>query len=439
MRLKLRRYCGITNVCIFFNFNCVEMLMMYWFLIIAKTGVLNSDNNDIYLRPGDNTTLKCPHSTGDVQWLFTAKIAKNTPPIVTVSENKIISPSFEFRENFNITRESEKYYLIINNATKHLEGTYRCCSNNSSEKSDKFELRLKEAPFNVTVMNTINGTVQGKENENLTLGCYTLGGIPRGRTIWYHEKENLTMIEDDNEWANFSIIARKEHNGSIYTCVVQHDMLTSPLNRSVNLDILYSPRIQSLMWPHGLIALGQHVNITCISVSNPSKVEIQWTKDDQSVDSNRTVEYVFEEETNRPSNQSDRILMQAFQSVVSTITIEKVMKTDAGAYTCNVTNSIGTTNETILLFVQDTDRSEKTTTEISPILIYLVVCCCAVLIFCTSAQMYSCFKSGKLQKIFGQRIVVEIIAPGEAVNLQNLDPTEDLLEMETNHYMEIEF
>ncbi|CAC5378739.1 CADM2 [Mytilus coruscus] len=367
-------------------------------------GVLNGDNNETYLSPGDDTTLNCSHSTGVVHWMFTPK---NTS-FVTVSENKIISPALEFKENFNINHESEKYHLIINNATKHLEGTYWCCSNNSCEKGDKFELRLK-------------------------------GGIPRGRTIWYHEKENLTMIEDDNEWANFSIIARKEHNGSIYTCVVQHDMLTSPLNRSVKLDILYSPRIQSLMWPHGLISLGQHVNITCISVSNPSKVEIQWTKDGQSVDSNRTVENVFEEETNRSSNQSDRILMQTIQSVVSTITIEKVMKTDAGAYTCNVTNSIGTTNETILLFVQDTDRSEKTTTEIPPILIYLVVCCCVVLIFGTSSQMYSCFKSGKLQKIFGQRIEVEVIAPGETVNLQNLDPTEDVLEMETNHYMEIEF
>lgn len=94
-------------------------------------------------------------------------------------------------------------------------------------------------PFEVKVVNmTKENRIVGKENENLTLGCYTLGGIPRGKIIWYYGKKKLTMNNDDSEWAYYSFTLNKNNNEQIYTCIAEHDMLKTPLEQSIKLDIL---------------------------------------------------------------------------------------------------------------------------------------------------------------------------------------------------------
>lgn len=85
---------------------------------------------------------------------------------------------------------------------------------------------------------TERNTIIGKENENLTLACYTLGGIPRGKTNWYHGKKKLTINKDDNETAYYSLMLNRNHNKQIYTCIAEHDMLKTPLEQSIKLNIL---------------------------------------------------------------------------------------------------------------------------------------------------------------------------------------------------------
>lgn len=85
---------------------------------------------------------------------------------------------------------------------------------------------------------TEENRILGNENENLTLACYTLGGIPRGKTSWYHGGKKLTMNKNDSEWAYYPLILNRKHNKQIYTCIAIHDMLETPLNQSVKLDIL---------------------------------------------------------------------------------------------------------------------------------------------------------------------------------------------------------
>lgn len=85
---------------------------------------------------------------------------------------------------------------------------------------------------------TEKNTIIGKENEILTLICYTEGGIPSGKTIWYHGTKKVAMNKDDNETAYYSFTLNRNHNGQIYTCKAEHDMLSSPLNQTITLDIL---------------------------------------------------------------------------------------------------------------------------------------------------------------------------------------------------------
>ncbi|VDH92732.1 Hypothetical predicted protein, partial [Mytilus galloprovincialis] len=90
-------------------------------------------------------------------------------------------------------------------------------------------------PLEIRVMNiTKRNTIIGKENEILTLICYTKGGIPRGETIWYNGKKMLAMNKDDNETAYYSFTPNRNHNGQVYTCTAEHDMLITPLNQTIN-------------------------------------------------------------------------------------------------------------------------------------------------------------------------------------------------------------
>lgn len=98
---------------------------------------------------------------------------------------------------------------------------------------------VSEPPLGVKVVHmTDKDAIIGTENDTLTLACYTVGGIPRGKTIWYHGKEELTTNKDDSEWAYYSLILNRSHNEQIYTCTAEHDMLKTPLNQSIKLDIL---------------------------------------------------------------------------------------------------------------------------------------------------------------------------------------------------------
>ncbi|CAC5395218.1 unnamed protein product [Mytilus coruscus] len=132
----------------------------------------------------------------------------------------------------------------------------------------------------------------GNENENLTLACYTLGGIPRSKIIWYHGKKKLTMNKDDSKMAYYSLILKRNHNEQIYTCIAEHDMLRTPLNQSIKLNILYndSETITHSIPPYS----GTSVKVPQREVVRHSPIEIEM----QEVSNNE--EDVHEESRNLP-------------------------------------------------------------------------------------------------------------------------------------------
>ncbi|CAC5412798.1 ROBO1 [Mytilus coruscus] len=174
-------------------------------------------------------------------------------------------------------------------------------------------------------------------------------GIPRSKIIWYHGKKKLTMNKDDSEMAYYSLILNRNHNEQIYTCIAEHDMLRTPLNQSITLNILYHPRVQWL-WPKGPVSVGHHVNLSCSYYSNPLDAEILWTKNCQNVDSSQSIVTKIAVENHR--NLTEVEDMTKYVHGVTAIMIENVTRTDAGAYTCNVINTEGSASETLYLVVQ---------------------------------------------------------------------------------------
>ncbi|CAC5385799.1 unnamed protein product [Mytilus coruscus] len=209
---------------------------------------------------------------------------------------------------------------------------------------------------------TEKNSIIGKENENLTLICYTLGGIPRGKTIWYHGKKELAMNKDEDETACYSLTLNRNHNEQIYTCIAEHDMLRTPLNQSIKLDILYYPRVQ-FVWPKGPVSVGHDVNLSSSYYSNPLDAEISWTKNGQNIDYSHSNVTNIVVKSERNLTEIDLISEDA-QGVTS-IMFLNVTNTDEGAYTCNVTNTEGSASETVYLVVQDND-SETVSHTIPP-------------------------------------------------------------------------
>ncbi|CAC5412788.1 unnamed protein product [Mytilus coruscus] len=237
---------------------------------------------------------------------------------------------------------------------------------------------------------TEKNTIIGKENENLTLACYTLGGIPRGKTIWYHGKKKLMTIKDDNETAYYSLILNRKHNEQIYTCIAEHDMLRTPLNQSIKLDILCKYYALILVLKRTIIAgkqlnqkqtikksrtkvtqIGHNVNLSCSYYSNSLDAEISWTKNGQNIDYSHSNVTNIVVKSERNLTEIDLITEDAQR--VTYIMFLNVTKTDEGAYTCNVTNTEGSASETVYLVVQGFSMKEHMLYSVIVVLVVLVL------------------------------------------------------------------
>ncbi|CAC5395228.1 unnamed protein product [Mytilus coruscus] len=216
---------------------------------------------------------------------------------------------------------------------------------------------------------TEDNSIIGKENKNLILACYTSGGIPIGKTIWYHGEKKLAMNEVYSKMAYYSLVPNRKHNDKIYTCLAEHDMLRTPLKQSIKLDILYPPRVQCV-WRKEPVSVGHYVNLSCSYYSNPLDAEILWTKSCQNIDSSHSIVTKLAVENDRNWTEIEVMIKDAHG--VTAIMIENVTKTDAGAYTCNVTNTEGSASETIYLVVQGFSMREHILCGVIVVLVVLV-------------------------------------------------------------------
>lgn len=114
-------------------------------------------------------------------------------------------------------------------------------------------------------------------------------------------------------------------------------------------NLLDHPRVQCL-WPKGPVSVGHRINLSCSYYSNPLDAEILWTKNGQNIDYIHSIVTIIAVENYRKSTEID--LMTTNANGVTDIIIANVTKADAGAYTCNVTNTEGSASETGNLVLQ---------------------------------------------------------------------------------------
>ncbi|XP_071122967.1 uncharacterized protein [Mytilus edulis] len=180
--------------------------------------------------------------------------------------------------------------------------------------------------------------------------------------------------------------------------------------------------------------------MSCSYYSNPLDAEISWTKNGRNI--NKSLTIVTKKVAKSDRNLTGLELITEDVHGITAIMLTNVTKSDEGEYTCNVTNTEGSTSETMYLVVQDIYSEKEITVDmykIPAILIYMVVCCFGVIIFVSSAQLYTCWKSGKLRRIFSKTRTFQTVTSGETVHLDSFNTVENVSEINTAHYMEIEF
>lgn len=200
-----------------------------------------------YVRPTTTTILECPYrSEGEdvVQWLYSNSTNRT---FLTISDNNDINNIFMSNHSFVIlsNRTDGGFYdLQISNVTTADEGIYRCTYRNETIHQPEIVLCLMRAPDNWTVINmSSNNTIYGVEDEKLTLACVSKGGKPIGNISWHNGTKMLASSNENMEWSNCSFILNRYHDGQILNCSVQHDMLDSPRNIPVKLNVQWQARI----------------------------------------------------------------------------------------------------------------------------------------------------------------------------------------------------
>lgn len=91
-------------------------------------------------------------------------------------------------------------------------------------------------PTDIQILNSINGIVQGEEDELLSLICTVKSGIPPDEKMtWYNMSAPITT--GGPEMLSVLITPTRSDHRKQYSCNVTSDSLLHPLQTNITLDI----------------------------------------------------------------------------------------------------------------------------------------------------------------------------------------------------------
>ncbi|XP_056399448.1 B-cell receptor CD22-like isoform X2 [Hyla sarda] len=235
----------------------------------------------IRIKEGNNVTLKC-------------SVESSNPPEVAITwyKNGGKMQGTDAREK--LFKES---------------GRYQCEAKNSagSNKSNTVEISVLHLPKSVSIQKP-EGNI--REGSLVTLSCSTVANPPVSRYIWYKNKREFFNSTD----SRYAFRHITENDSGSYQCEAVNSQ-GKGISAPEQLDVKYAPKnVKVVVKPDGKQFLeGKSVSFECVvKSSNPNVTKIKWKKNDKSV-------------TVSIGNKS-------------------IEAADAGTYTCEATNEIGTSS-----------------------------------------------------------------------------------------------
>ncbi|KPJ15532.1 Nephrin [Papilio machaon] len=230
--------------------------------------------------------------------------------------------------------------------------------------------------------------VQVSADTEVTLVCISHGSRPPAQITWFRENRKYTRgknTEFSNETSTISrltMLPQPEDDAAVIRCRADNPILRVALEDSFRMTVVYRPvltmSLGSTLNPND-IKEGDDVYFECNIRANPKEHRISWYHNDQQVTQNMSsgvfistkslvLQRVMRRDaglyTCRAANQIGEASSQADQQVtqnmssgvfISTksLVLQRVMRRDAGLYTCRAANQIGeASSQAVYLRVQ---------------------------------------------------------------------------------------
>ncbi|CAC5380205.1 unnamed protein product [Mytilus coruscus] len=241
---------------------------------------IHRDNSTLFVKKGDTAILNCTClRSNESTWLGPDGQNKKSDETVLIAYADGLHKSpFLNTTNIDIygSYNDEMCYLRIKNYSKANDGVYECSYFLSGDiYIRRYNLFSKRPPTNLKVIDTTEKNIKyGTEGVQIDLTCTVQNGIPASTLIW--TKKNLIVANGSSDTLLYQFTpTRFDHLESI-TCFALSDLLTSPMFKTIYLDIQYIPYLTIVQQTDGSIEEGESVELCCHSNSNPHVHYLAW-------------------------------------------------------------------------------------------------------------------------------------------------------------------
>ncbi|XP_013147355.1 PREDICTED: nephrin-like [Papilio polytes] len=222
-----------------------------------------------------------------------------------------------------------------------LNTTVRCQATNTAllsphERTARVEMHLR--PTSVYI---VEKPIQVSADTEVTLVCVSHGSRPPAQITWFRENRKYTRgknTEFSNETSTISrltMLPQPEDDAAVIRCRADNPILRVALEDSFRMSVVYRPvltmSLGSTLNPND-IKEGDDVYFECNIRANPKEHRISWYHNDQQV----------------TQNMSSGVFIST-----KSLVLQRVMRRDAGLYTCRAANQIGeASSQAVYLRVQ---------------------------------------------------------------------------------------
>ena len=253
---------------------------------------------------------------------------------ITVGEEAVFTVNasgdgltYQWQKDANDIAGADSNSLVIASVETQDEGLYRCVVSGSCNEATSLEVAL-EVCVPVSISSQSSDMVSVCEGENHTFSI-TEQGDPTISYEWYKDGTLISAASN----SIYELLNTNESDGGQYKVIVTNDCGKD--SAFFQLDVLPSPVVTSHPIDQTL-DVGSLVNFSVTTSGN--NLSYQWKKDDVDVAG----------------------------ATNSTLTINSIELSDAGAYTCNVTNDCGTvTSNVAMLTVNENPLSLTNSLELT--------------------------------------------------------------------------
>ncbi|XP_022799388.1 hemicentin-1-like [Stylophora pistillata] len=276
-------------------------------------------------KEGENATLNC-NAMGN--------------PVPKISWNKGGSP---LGNTSSISLSADNKDLTIKNVNRVDSGEYRCVATNSlgNDTSNPAYLGVQFKPE----IGTVPRLIQRTEGDELSLFCNATGNpvplISWTKNGFSLDTSNNSRINFSNKGKQLTIKNLSKRDGGVYLCVAENS-LGNATSHGATLEVHFEPEVSIDGNQKQYVAKGGNIRLICWYEASPPVSEVQWRKEGTVIVRNAS----------KLINGS-RVTIPSFNESQVQLSITEASLRDEGNYTCNASNIFSSTQDTIMIIIED--------------------------------------------------------------------------------------